>query len=252
MDQVRLKMNDSKTEFINFGWPSQLGKCITSSININNEIVERATSTKYLRAYLDSKLDFKLHIQTKCKTAMLNLLKIKAARKILTRGACNKLVVALVLSHLDYTNSILGGLPKSSINKMQVVQNMAAKITLGRGKYDSATSCLVQLHWQPIKCRIDCEIISIVHKCLHEEAPPYLTRMIEYTKPTRQGLHSEKDNTRLLVPKTSKKTFAARSFSALGPTLWNTLPTSIREIDNYATFKKNLKTHLFKIAYNLK
>ena len=75
--------------------------------------------------------------------------------------------------------------------------------------------------------------------------------MIEYIKPTRQGLCSEKDNTRLLVPKTSKKTFAARSFSILGPTLWNALPTYIREIDNYANFKKNLKTHLFKVAYQL-
>ena len=150
---------------------------------------------------------------------MLNLLKIKAARKNLTRMACNKLVVALVLSHLDYANGILGGLPKCSIDKMQAVQNMAATITLGKSKYDSATCCLVQLHWLPVKFRIDYKIISIVHKCLHDEALPYLTRMIEYIKPTRQGLCSEKDNTRLLVPKTSKKTFAARSFSILGLTL---------------------------------
>ena len=73
--------------------------------------------------------------------------------------------------------------------------------------------------------------------------------MIEYIKPARQGLHSEKDSTRLLVPKTSKKTFAARPFSVLGPTLWNTLPLDIRKIDNYASFKKNLKTYLFKVAY---
>ena len=137
-------MNDSKTEFIYFGWPSQLGKCITNSININNEIVERSTSTKY------------------------------------------------------------------SIN----VNN---------------ENCLVQLHWLPIKYRIDYKIISIVYRCLHGEALPYLTRMIEYIKPTRQGLCSEKDNTRLLVPKTSKKTFAARSFSMLGPTLWNTLPLGHQE-----------------------
>ena len=182
---------------------------------------------------------------------MLNLLKIKAARKNLTRTACNKLVVGLVLSHLDYASGILGGLPKSSLDKMQAVQNMAAKITLGRGKYDSTTSCLVQLHWLPIKFRIDYKIISIVHKCLHGEAPPYLTRMIEYTKPTRPGLRSEKDNTRLLVPKTSKKTFAARSFSVLGPTLWDALPTDIRKIAHYASFKKDLKTHLFKKAYKL-
>ena len=54
MDQVQLKMNDSKTEFIYFGWPSQLGKCISNSININDEIIERSTNTKYLGAYLDS------------------------------------------------------------------------------------------------------------------------------------------------------------------------------------------------------
>ena len=182
---------------------------------------------------------------------MLNLLKIKAARKNLTRTACNKLVVVLVLSHPDYANGILGGLPKSSLNKMQAVQNMAAKITLGKGKYDSATSCLVQLHWLPIKFRIDYKIISIVHKCLHGEAPPYLARMIEYTKSARPGLQSEEDDTRLLVPKTSKKTFVARSFSVLGPTLWNALPINIRKIANYASFKKDLKTHLFKKAYKL-
>ena len=54
MDQVRLKMNDSKTELIYFGWPSQLGKCISDSINVNEEIIERSTTTKYLGAYLDS------------------------------------------------------------------------------------------------------------------------------------------------------------------------------------------------------
>ena len=112
MDQVRLKMNESKMEFIYFGWPSQLDKCIKATININGEEIERTNITKYLGTYLNSKLDFKEHIKTKCKAVMLNIYKIKAARKNLTRSACNKLMVALVLSHLDYTNSLLGNLPK--------------------------------------------------------------------------------------------------------------------------------------------
>ena len=146
MDQVQLKMNESKTEFIYFGWPSQLRKCIIDSINVNGGQVQRTHSTKYLGAHLDSRLDFKHHIKTKCKAVMLNLHRIRSARKHLTRTAYNKLVVALVLSHLDYTNSLLGGLPKSSINKMQAVQNIAAKVTLRKQKYDSATSCLFQLY----------------------------------------------------------------------------------------------------------
>ena len=223
MDQVCLKMNESKMEFIYFGWPSQLDKCIKTNINVNGEEIKRTNITKYLGAYLDSKLDFKEHIKTKCKVAMLNIYKIRAARKNLTRSACNKLMVALVLSHLDYANSLLGNLPKSSINKMQLVQNIAARITLGKGKYDSATRCLQKLHWLPIQQRIEFKIISLVHKCIHGNAPPYLQRLIQHCNPTRRGLRSEEDTTRLLVPWTSRKTFGTHSFNTLGPQLWNSL-----------------------------
>ena len=121
--------------------------------------------------------------------------------------------------------------------------------TLQKRKYDSATSCLQKLHWLPIHHRIEFKIISLVHKCLHNNAPPYLQRLIQHTRPTRKGLRSEEDTTRLLVPRTSRKTFASRSFSVLGPQLWNDLPRNLHRIDNYTSFKKELKTHLFKVAF---
>ena len=117
MDQVCLKMNDSKTEFIYFGWPSQLAKCSINKIDVNGEQITRSNHTRYLGAHLDQQLNFKLHIQAKSKAAILNVLRIKVARKYLTRTACNKLMVALVLSHLDYANSLLGGLLKTSSSK---------------------------------------------------------------------------------------------------------------------------------------
>ena len=112
---------------------------------------------------------------------------------------------------------------------MQAVQNMAAKITLGKGKFDSATRCLVQLHWLPIKARIEFKILSLVHRCLHGATPPYLERLIIHHKPTRPGLRSQHSTNRLLVPHTSKKTFAARSFSVMGPQLWNSIRIHLEE-----------------------
>ena len=120
-------MNDNKTEFTYFGGPRQLEKCIINQINVNGEMVPRSHISRYLEAYLDSTLNFKEHIKTKCKAAMLNLLKIKVTRKFLARKASSRAVIALVMSHLDYTNSILVGLPKACINLLQRVQNMVAE-----------------------------------------------------------------------------------------------------------------------------
>ena len=72
MDQVCLELNESKTEFIYFCWPSQLGKCVAATIDVNGETVTRSNITKYLGAHLDSALNFKQHIKTKCKAAMFN------------------------------------------------------------------------------------------------------------------------------------------------------------------------------------
>ena len=97
-------------------------------------MIPRSYITRYLGAYLSSALNFKEHIKIKCKAAMLNLLKVKATRKFLTRKASSKAVIAIVMSHLDYANSTLVGLPKVSIDQLQRVQNIGAKIVLGRSK----------------------------------------------------------------------------------------------------------------------
>ena len=59
MDQVHLKLNELKMEFIYFGWPSQLGKCVATTIDVNREIIARSNVTKYLGTHLDSTLNFK-------------------------------------------------------------------------------------------------------------------------------------------------------------------------------------------------
>ena len=45
-------------------------------------------------------------------------------------------------------------------------------------------------------------------------------------------------------------TLDARSFYAAAPTLWNSLPAHIREIESLSAFKKHVKTHLFRVAVN--
>jgi hypothetical protein len=244
MDNNRLKMNDTKTEFICYGSRQQLGKCKTQSIDVNSITVHKATSIKYLGVDLDQELSYKTHIKRMCKIAMYNLFRIRQIRQYLTVDACKTVILGLVITHLDNSNGLFYKLPDTDIKKLQRVQNAAAKLVLRKGKYDSATNCLKDLHWLPIKLRVQFKIILTVHKCLLGNAPAYLSDKLK-VKGSVRTLRLTTDTTTLEVPFTRRKTFADRSFSVSGPELWNELPTDMRNIQSTPVFKKALKTYLF-------
>ena len=144
----------------------------------------------------------------------------------------------------------LYGLPETTISKLQCVQNVCAKLALGKGKYDSPTQCIMELHWLPVRQQISFKILVLMYKCLHGEALECLKDLIVILNPTRPGLRSGSTTAiHLITPTTKCKTFANRSFSVAAPTLWNSLPVNLRLSDSLTSFKKNLKTHLFRQAY---
>ena len=108
-------MNDSKTEFITFASKRQHPKCNTTHLCINGELVNRSDCIKYLGANLDQHLNFKIHVALKCQTAMYHLHKIRQIRLVLTEEACRTIIQGLVMSHLDFANSILAASPDNII-----------------------------------------------------------------------------------------------------------------------------------------
>ncbi len=84
-----------------------------------------------------------------------------------------KLVHAFMTSRLDYCNALLGGCPSSSINKLQIVKNAAARVLIRSRKYDHITPILQSLHWLPIKFRISYKILLLAYKALNYLAPAY-------------------------------------------------------------------------------
>ena len=65
------------------------------------------------------------------------------------------------------------------------------------------------------------------------------------------GIIRSAGSAQLCVPRHNLECYGRRSFSCAGPVLWNSLPESMRMADLLNSFKSQLKTHYFKIAYNL-
>ena len=118
-------------------------------------------SVKYLGVRIDCHLNLQHFIAIKCKTAMYSIIKIRNIRKSLTVEVAHTLVLGIVISHLDYANALYINLPDVDINKLQRIQNIAAKLVLGSCKYDSATECLHYLHWLPVRKRIQFKVLLV-------------------------------------------------------------------------------------------
>ena len=84
------------------------------------------------------------------------------------------LVSAFISSRLDYCNNLLSGVTSGLLTKLQSVQNAAARFVSMSWKFDHITPILRDLHWLPVRRRIDFKVATLVYKCLHGFAPPYL------------------------------------------------------------------------------
>ena len=242
MDANRLHMNASKTEFIAFGSKAQLNKCNISSIEVSGATIYNIEMVKYLGAYLDKELNLKHHITVKCQEAMTGLIRLKLFRHFLCREAAETIALGIVMSHVDYANSIFIGLPKCELHRLQRIQTIAARIVLQKESETSATACLKKLHWLPVHLHIKHKVLTLIYKSLNNEAPSYLRNLLRIKRASR-NLRSNSHGITLEIPKVKWKTFAARSFSVQGAMWWNELPVFIKQ--KQKILKKVLETFLF-------
>ena len=189
-----------------------------------------------------------------CQSCYLHLRDISSIRDSLTAEAAAQLIHSLVTSRLDYCNSLLTGCTQQIITKLQRVQNMAARIVVGRQSrsFESSRSLLQHLHWLPVAERIRYKVSIMTFKALNDLAPPYISNMVQmYEPPQNQPLLRSANQNRLALPNTSPRAISAdRTFDDAAPKIWNILPLRCRTADTLGAFKKNIKTEFYVNCFN--
>ena len=129
-----------------------------------------------------------------------------------------------------------------------MVQNTAARVLCRIGKYDHITPILKSIHWLPVEILIKYTICLLTFNSLHGHGLEYMSEMLT-PRSIHYGLRS-KDDLKLHVPRTKRKTLKDRAFKFAAPKLWNYLPKDVRSCNNVSIFKSKLKTQFFRSAYN--
>ena len=136
---------------------------------------------------------------------------------------------------MDYCNSLLYGANKQHIEKLQKIQNAAARLISLRRKHESVSDVLVDLHWLRVEARIFFKLLILVYKCINNMAPESISDLIDIKDVT----------TCTLAYKHFQSSYARKSFSYIAPKLWNNLPYNLRLCPTLTKFKSQLKYLLF-------
>ena len=152
-------------------------------------------------------------------------------------------------SRVDYCNLLLAGAPKSVTDKLQRVMNAAARVVSGTKKYDRGLTHLLhsELHWLDVVDRVTYKLGVTVYKCLHGQAPDYLSELCTPVAQVAERHHLRSTSRHLLVvPRFQLDTYGRRNFAVAGPTTWNLFQNNLREPDmQIDCFRRTLKTCLF-------
>ncbi len=239
-----LSLNESKTEIVVFT-PSDTHCMPTVNLGVLAPYVK--PYVKNLGVVLDSALRLDRQINQVVKSSFYQLRTLVKIKSFLYFTNFERVIHAFITTRLDYCNSLYLGISQSSLKRLQMVQNAAARVLTGARKSEHITPILQSLHWLPVCYRINFKVLLLVFKSLNCLTPSYLSDLLIDHQPTR-ALRSA--NLRLLVvPRTRLKSRGDRAFAVAAPRLWNSLPTEIRTAPTLPIFKSRLKTFLFDLAY---
>ena len=167
------------------------------------------------------------HVTAVCRAAYCQLQQLRLITTSLTVDATKTLVQSFIACHLDYCNALLSGITDTLLRRLQSVQNAAARLVIGTRRRDHITPVLRQLHWLPVRQRVDFKTALLVYKALHDSTAAYLVDDYQLVSQAGRRRLRPADIDTCSVPRTSNTRFGDRSFAVAGPRLWNSLPMTM-------------------------
>jgi hypothetical protein len=203
---------------------------------------------KTLGVVVDSRLTFHSHVSSVIQSCIYHAQEIRHIWDLLDQSMAQKQACSLILSRLDYCNSLLYGAPIEVVSKLQRLQNNVARIVLKADRRCDARPLLQQLHWLPVESRLRFKIALLTYKVRLTSTPSYLSSTLTSKRQSGYSLRSS-SVPQLTIPRV-KTEFARRAFRVAAPQIWNDLPVNVQSSQSVTVFKSRLKTFLFNCAFN--
>ena len=250
-----LKLNPDKTEFCVFGNSKERVKLLPFfPTDILGNLLTPVDCVKNLGYVFDSNLTMARQISAVTKSSFYHIRDLRRLSRFLPRSTIITLANALVSSRLDYCNSLFYGITAKQLRRLQSVQSTLCRIIFRGNRFSSVTPYLKELHWLPVKHRIQFKLGLLTYNAINTSSPAYLFHHINRYSSSRNIRRSDSNNLILDTPFYNSTvhnhfSYFSHSFSYSAPRLWNSFPLSVRSASSSSSFRHRLKGYLFNLAF---
>ena len=238
----KLSLNIAKTEFMVVSSRQKFlaENCGELNIQLDNQPISRVEHAKSLGLIIDDRLSWSNHIKELCRKISSAIGALRRIRSLISKSTAVQIYNALIQPHFDYCAPVWDGLSSYLCEKLQKLQNRAARVIL-QAKCEVNSSLLLEtLKWDQLSLRRRKHKAIMIFKSLNGLAPVYLHELFS----ERHTDYELRDSFRKLNLPKPRTNYLKRSFGYSGALLWNSLPASIRAIRTMGQFKKEINRAL--------
>ena len=211
------------------------------SLIIDGTPVKRVTHTKSLGVNIDENLSWSVHIDAISKKIASGIGAIKRMRAFVPDTTLKYIFNSIVQPHFDYCCVVWDNCNKTSADKLQKLQNRAARVLTYSGYDNDADSLIKKLGWKKLDSQRKLQKATMVYKSLNGLAPDYMRPIfVDRSSNTNYVL---RDTVRKLVIPGPRTNYLKNSFGYSGAVLWNSLPAELRTADTLSGFKSGCNNY---------
>lgn len=223
-----LTLNVKKTKGMILGTAQKLARKDTElEVYINESVIENVEKFKYLGVWLDPSLTWSSHIEKISSAVSKRNGLLRRLRNILPKKTLILLYKTLIIPQLDYCDTVWGNAAKTSLSRLDKLQNAAGKIILGLPRRYPTEVLLNDLKWDKLDCRRNFHLNIMVYKSLCNLLPSPLCNIFHTVASSHSHLTRAGSQGNLVIPP-CKSESAKRKFTSRGVVSFNSLPSHVK------------------------
>ena len=235
LDSNRLSLNVLKTKCLFTGTRHKISLLPSEPhICLDGHLIERVNSYKCLGVQVDETLSWEAHISEVVSKVAKVLAALRRLRPICPQSTLVAIYKSLILPHLDYCSAVWGCIGNGLSQKLEKLQNRAARIITGSGWDVRSSQILCALKWESLADRRSKQLKSLMFKTANNLVPEYLSdKFTSVNTIHRHNLRGAQHN--LFIPRPNTEALK-KSFRYRGAITWNDLSVEAKQATTLKNF----------------